>query len=78
MKTLHVVHLEPLIFQVITKPDGTFRLVPDGRPDAEPVCQVCYGRPLPGFRVCSRTRCIAAEADMTLWRTGARVPDWWT
>jgi hypothetical protein len=30
------------------------------RADAEYVCRWCFGRPMPGFDVCSRVQCISA------------------
>lgn len=45
----------------ITYGDGerVVAVVPN-RADAEYVCRWCFGRPLPGFDVCSRVMCISA------------------
>jgi hypothetical protein len=43
------------------------------RADAERVCRWCFGRPMPGYAVCSRVHCITAiqavdSLDTITWR----------
>jgi hypothetical protein len=44
----------------ITTIEGRAWAVVPNRADAEYVCRWCFGRPMPGYDVCSRVQCISA------------------
>ncbi len=72
MRKLEVVALQPTSYVLVERGSRYVAAIPNG-PDAMPVCRWCFGRPMPGFDMCSRVQCITNvqavdSLDTITWR----------
>ncbi len=72
MRKLEVIILQPVSHTLVEREGRYVTMIPDA-PDASYVCRWCYGRPMPGYDMCSRVQCISAvqaiqSLDTITWR----------